>query len=175
VASKKKGSTNGKRKKSFGTSKRTRGNGQKKVSRQKRSTVSSPRDYRAEYQRRLVRAKERGYSKDVARGHARRGTLGLRAAQRARRSGFDVSAGESIAGSLRDSIERAIARDAKRVFGRKPKRRKGEEPFIYEERLQGAQKKPERQFAWTDEQEFKDYIVSLGLTERDAYTFWFSP
>ena len=129
----------------------------------KRKRVPRKRDYKAEYQRRLQRAKEKGYSVAVARGHAPKGTLGIRAAKRAK---------ELLA--IRQQVEKEVERDARKVFGRKPKREKGEQPFIYQEKLEEL-KKRDGQFAWTDEQSFVDEMLELGLTERDAYTFWFSP
>lgn len=110
------------------------------------------RDYRAEYRRRIANAVKRGFTRSQARGHARKAELSLSAAK----------------------IEQKVGKDAKRVFGRKPKRLPGEDVFAYPERLEEL-KKREGQFQWLDESTFIASITQLGLTEREAYTLWFSP
>ena len=120
------------------------------------------RDYKAEYKRRIARAKEKGYSRAVARGHARKGEAGIRAAKF-----LGVPVGSDIEGVVR--------KDKRRVFGRKiPRREPGEGPLEYEERLTESQQKPERDFKWTSQDEFIESLIALGLTEREAYTHWFS-
>jgi hypothetical protein len=120
------------------------------------------RDYKAEYARRIARAKEKGYSRAVARGHARKGEAGIRAA---RFLGIPVGS----------DIDGVVAKDKRRVFGRKiPRRAPGEGPLEYEERLTEEKQRPERQFKWTSQDEFIESLIALGLTEREAYTHWFS-
>jgi hypothetical protein len=163
----KKGS-NGKRTKHSRVSKTPRREGGKRVQKQRRTSDvpadSSPRrrDYADEYRRRIARARARGLSVSVGRGHPGKGQLGIRATKR-----------EADRQSLLDATGRKVGRDARRVFGYNPSRGKGEAPFIYEDRLTGEAKK-EGAFAWTNEHEFIEQITALGLTERDAYTFWFS-
>ena len=123
--------------------------------------MARKRNYAAEYARRIARAKEKGYSKSVARGHARKGEAGIKAAKF-----LGVKAGADI-----DAI---VAADARRVFGRKPKREFGEAPVQYEEKLIEL-KKREGRFEWTDEAAFIAAMGDLGMTTHDAYTFWFSP
>lgn len=124
--------------------------------------ASRKRDYKAEYARRIARAKEKGYSRSVARGHARHGEAGIRVAAR-----MGVTPGADI--------DSTVAKDKRRVFGRKiPRRAPGEGPLEYEERLTEIQQKPERQFKWTTQDDFIASLIELGLTEREAYTHWFS-
>jgi hypothetical protein len=119
------------------------------------------RDYKAEYQRRIQRAKDKGYSRAIARGHAPRGQAGLRAA-----NFLGVTPGSDL------GLD--IDRDKNRVFGRKIRRQKGDTPEIFQERLIEEQRKPEHALKWTSEEEFIASLVKLGLTEREAYTHWFS-
>lgn len=111
-----------------------------------------PRDYKAEYARRIRNAIKRGYSRSQARGHAKKTEEKISVAK----------------------IHEVVGKDAKRVFGRKPKRRDGEDIFSYPERLEEL-KKREGRFQWLDESTFIRSITALGLTEREAYTLWFSP
>jgi hypothetical protein len=110
------------------------------------------RNYKAEYKRRIARAKARGFSVSQARGHAKPTELSITA----------------------ENMRMVVGKDAKRVFGRKPKRLPGEDVFAYPERLE-EMKKREGQFQWLDESAFIESITKLGLTEREAYTLWFSP
>lgn len=115
------------------------------------------RDYKAEYKRRLARAKVLGISKSVARGHPKKGEkpLGRR--------------------TTRKDIEDVVAKDAKRVFGKKPKRTKEEQfPIDYEIKLADLKRRDGR-FEWTDEASFVGTLQALGMTAHDAYTLWFSP
>lgn len=50
----------------------------KKVAKKKAKRTRKPRDYKAEYQRRIQRAELMGESRDVARGHPKKGEIGLR-------------------------------------------------------------------------------------------------
>ncbi len=111
-----------------------------------------PRDYKAEYARRIRNATKKGYSRSQARGHAKLTELSISA----------------------EKVRVKVGKDAKRVFGRKPKRHPGEDVFSYPERLEEL-KKREGKFAWLDESSFIQSITQLGLTEREAYTLWFSP
>ena len=120
------------------------------------------RDYKAEYKRRIARAEEKGYSRAVARGHARKGEAGIRAAKF-----LGIRVGSDIDGVVR--------RDKIRVFGKKvPKRQKGEQDFEYEFRLEEERQRKEKRFKWTSQEEFIASLVNLGLTENEAYTHWFS-
>lgn len=76
---------------------------------------------------------------------------------------------------LKEFVEDKVAADAKRVFGRKPKRKEERDPGEYEATLQELKRRPERQFEWTDELAFVNAMRDFGLTSRDAYTMWFSP
>lgn len=112
----------------------------------------SNRDYKAEYQRRLANARVRGFSVSQARGHHKPNELSITA----------------------ENLRLIVGKDAKRVFGRKPHRLPGEDVFAYPERLEDL-KKRDGKFEWLDESTFIESITKLGLTEREAYTLWFSP
>jgi|SRR5215471_6782751 len=121
-----------------------------------------PRNYRAEYVRRIANATKRGIPRSVARGHAGKGLVGIRAAKELGIEGYN--------------IEKAVARDARRMFGRKPKRKAGEFPLEYEIKLgESINEEKEPRFPWTDEASFIATIMGAGMSEREAYTLWFSP
>jgi hypothetical protein len=120
------------------------------------------RNYRAEYKRRIDRALAKGYTRAVARGHAPKGTAGIKAAK---------FLGVNPGADLDDLIER----DAKYTFGRKPKRRKDDTtPPEYQLRLEEMWKRDGR-FDWRSEAEFIEQMQGLGFSKREAYTLWFSP
>lgn len=120
-----------------------------------------PRNYAAEYARRIARGKQKGYSKSVARGHARKGEASLKTAKF-----LGIKPGADL--------DKIIAADARKVFGVKPKRVSGEGPVQYEEKLREMQRQRGR-FEWTDEAAFMAAMENLGMTAQDAYTHWFSP
>lgn len=142
------------------------------------------RDYAAEYARRKASGKARGLTTSVMRGHPRRD-----------------EEGEYIEEFL--DPRRAVLYDAQRVFGRTsvPKRGRflpdgtvisrgrkesmrawlqrseglaGEDIPSYQLRLQEMAKRTGK-FNWEDEAAFIDNMQAIGATEREAYTFWFSP
>jgi hypothetical protein len=139
------------------------------------------RDYAAEYKRRVDRALKLGYSLAIARGHPKTKTvwyvkkstgekkkkkvvveLGLRAAKL-----LGERPGEDIA--------KLIARDAKYVFGKKPKRGFGDDSApAYQLRLEELARR-DGTFDWINERAFIDQMMALGLTENDAYVHWMSP
>lgn len=114
------------------------------------------RDYKAEYQRRIQRALEKGYSRRVARGHPARNELGIRAAAFVK---------ERPGTPIRD----VIIKDRKRVFGKRPKIKKGENIPAYMLRL-AELKKQDGQFDWDNEAAFIEQMQAMGLTIREAYS-----
>ena len=136
------------------------------------------RNYKAEYARRIQRAKDRGYSKSVARGHANKREAGINAAKL-----LGVKPGTDL-----DAL---IGRDARRVFGFKPRIVKGTgkpskglfgtggaraDEFAPEYQLILAEyAKRDGLFDWSNEARFIEQMQAIGMTERDAYTHWFSP
>jgi hypothetical protein len=121
------------------------------------------RDYKAEYARRIKRALDQGYSRSVARGHAKhkKGELGIKAARV-----LNVKPGTNIF--------EIVARDAKYVFGRKPKRKDEPDAPTYLLTLEEKAKR-EGRFDWLNEAEFIESMKGLGFSERESYTMWFSP
>jgi len=72
-------------------------------------------------------------------------------------------------------LEAQVARDARRVFGRKPKRGfEDDDAGQYELRLAELAER-EGRFDWLDEKTFIAEMRARGATEREAYTLWFSP
>jgi len=81
-------------------------------------------------------------------------------------------------------VKEAVSRDARRVFGTKPKRGKGEgsrydpSPLVridYAEVLAQKMKRVDGVMPWTDEDEFIGALTDLGMPVQEAYTLWFSP
>ena len=72
-------------------------------------------------------------------------------------------------------LKKLVEEDARRVFGRKPKRDdRHPDPLTYEDYLIDRKKRDGR-FDWTDEGAFIAAVTGLGLTANEAYTLWFSP
>ena len=136
-----------------------KGKGKKRA---KAKKSEKPRDYKAEYRRRLKKALREGYSRRVARGHAGARELGIKAARL-----HNVKPGT-------DPFS-IIERDASRVFqGAKPILQTGDGGAAgFQLRLE-EQARAQGVFAWTDERQFVTEMQALGLTEREAYTQWFS-
>jgi hypothetical protein len=106
-----------------------------------------PRNYAAEYARRIARAKQLGYSKHVARGHARPGEFGLkRSKDLGLPSGFRTNERRSqddLAKLLKD--RRVATADF--------------EPF-----------EPGAKSLTTKQEEFLAILNEHGFKDRDAYT-----
>ena len=120
------------------------------------------RDYKAEYQRRIAKTPKGSVARAVARGHAPKGKAGKRAAKF-----LGIKAGSDI--------DQFIDKDKARVFGKKvPKRQFGETEQDFEDRLRELKRRKETEFKWTSEADFIESLIGLGLTEREAYTHWFS-
>ncbi len=140
------------------------------------------RDYAAEYKRRIERAAKKKIPRDVARGHAPKGKAGIKAARfLGIRPGEPLRAIDPELFSNWEKIREQVARDARRVFGQKPKRGSaGDEDFAAEYELRLNELIEERgnkqgRFSWEDERRFVGEMRAMGATERQAYTFWFSP
>jgi hypothetical protein len=139
------------------------------------------RNYRAEYKRRIARALEKGYSRSVARGHAKTKTRTY-----TRKDGtkgrevvhveMSIKAAKLFGEKPGTLYADVLRRDANYVFGEVPKRIKGEDKTstAYQLRLEGLAKF-DGQFNWLDEGAFIAQMMAAGLTEREAYTHWFSP
>lgn len=110
--------------------------------------MKKPRNYAAEYARRIARAKERGYSKDVARGHAPKGTIGI-----ARANKLGVKPGFVIGGRRGKGF---VATSASRAEN------------LRELGLDGVI--PTK----TSLNEFVRLLKEAQFTEREAYTLWWS-
>ena len=137
------------------------------------------RDYRAEYQRRLARAKERGYSKAVARGHATKGRAGIKLAkvlgikpgqkvnkrppQPKAEPGFPTFEERLTAAGFRDFLKDARAEYLRRLK-RQRKFPSGEAPS-----------EDDIGYLVTSKEDFVQVVYEAEQSERDAYTAWFSP
>lgn len=110
------------------------------------------RDYKAEYKRRVAHGITRGLSKSQSRGHPRKDEDGAR----------------------KVLIRKLVRDDAKKVFGFVP-HRDMRHPDIptYEEFLEDKAKR-EGRFEWTNETEFTEALIVMGLSANEAYTLWFS-
>ena len=105
------------------------------------------RNYKAEYKRRLARAKKLGYSKTIARGHARVGEVGIK---RAKELGIKPVV-----------IIRKKSRKGFRHTTRTRKRDLKKRGITFEIDV-------------TDQDEFIATLLNAGFTERESYTLWFS-
>jgi len=129
-----------------------------------------PRDYKVEYQRRLARAQERGYSRSVARGHAPKNIAGIKLARILNvKPGSDVdsrprqSRSELGSASFQQRLERAgfvnfIAEARKRYLERETSLGRREITKLS-----------------TSQEQFVQVVVESGHSEKEAYTAWFSP
>lgn len=121
--------------------------------------MAKRRDYRAEYNRRLERARELGYSRRVARGHARKDEYGLREARNVSRvSHHKVSPGQSKYHATGREIDET-------TFS------KGTAEAI----KFGVDERKIRKLDIEDEESFIKMLLDLGLTPKEAYTLRFSP
>ncbi len=156
------------------------------------------RNYAAEYARRIARGKARGMSVSQSRGHPKKrtvtavlkggrdkgktvkrieivevGAAAIRAANaRARKRGIRpiLDAGATI-----EDIKRAVLRDAQYVFEDVPKREHGDGSAPeYQLRLEQLASRPGA-FDWKNEAKFIAEMQALGLSEKQAYSQWFSP
>lgn len=141
--------------------------------------MAKRRDYRAEYQRRIARAKALGYSKSVARGHPRKakGEIGLaRSKQMLIRAGATIERKGrkgTIANPFRPTYAQ-IRERAKRLGlplgGATFKGKRGRIPIAWAG-------EPGDRYLTDDEtrDNFIEYYTTWGLTSQEAYTLWFSP
>jgi hypothetical protein len=115
--------------------------------------VSKQRDYKVEYQRRIERAQRAGYSRAVARGHARGSVYGLREAkQSGKLPGVSKyrETGRQIDESLIDREKEVLI-------------------------AQGLSIRDINKIDFHDEQSFINKLLDLGYTTKEAYTLRFSP
>lgn len=133
------------------------------------SAPAKKRDYKAEYQRRLERLEAAGLTRSVARGHPRRGELGaaelrqLRAAVRIPSpSGWRLEGGVMTRGPAEgdDPLRKAAA---DRVAA------------LLEIRSPVGQGRHELLRRRDDAKAYVELLMAFGVSEQQAYTFWFSP
>lgn len=140
--------------------------------------MTRKRDYRAEYKRRVERAKERGLPRSVGRGHAPKGVAGIKLAKV-----LGIKPGESIhsrprspprkapseptfeerleAAGFHNFIEEARAEYLRRMTKKLPKNERLTEEDI--EQLV------------TSREDFVQAVFESAHSEKEAYTAWFSP
>lgn len=121
--------------------------------------MAKQRDYRAEYNRRLERAKRLGYSRSVARGHAPSDVYSItEAAKASSQSHHRVVAGQSKYHATGKGIDET-------TFQR----------GIEEAVRFGVNERKIRNLDIHDEESFIKMLLDLGLTPKEAYTLRFSP
>jgi len=141
------------------------------------------RNYRAEYKRRIARALAKGYSRSVARVHAKTKTRTYVGRDGKKHKEvihveMSVKAAKLFGEKPGTLYADVLKRDARFVFGEVPRRVKGEDKTstAYQLRLEGlAKRDADGVFNWLDEGAFIEQMMAAGLTEREAYTHWFSP
>lgn len=135
--------------------------------------MARKRDYRAEYQRRIARAKEFGYSKSVARGHPRKGIAGIKLAKV-----LKIEPGQEIAS--RPAFKRPTETGStfeQQLIGA------GFKHFLTEERKRVIVRElndptipaKELEVIATTQIEFLNRMMDVNHSEREAFTLWFSP
>jgi hypothetical protein len=115
------------------------------------------RDYKAEYARRIARGLSKGLDRSVARGHSRRGLVGIRLAKQ-----YKVSPGSRIADLPIRSTGRSVSDD---LIDR-------ERELLID---QGISIKEINAIDFHDEESFIKKLLELGYTSREAYQLRFSP
>lgn len=127
------------------------------------------RDYAAEYARRVRKLEARGLSRSVARGHPRFGEVGaaelaqLRdAAEIPSPAGWQLVDGVMTRGKPEgdDPIRKAAADRIAEIVGVRSPVGQGRHELLRREK---------------DARKFVEAWVALGVTESQAWTFWFSP
>jgi hypothetical protein len=133
--------------------------------------VSRKRDYAAEYKRRLQRAKEKGYSKSVARGHPSKGEIGLKRAR-----------AMLLPGPVQVIRPRKATRHGFRpTYKQIRERLESLNLKFLAQSLQGKRGRVPTSFSNgriiddDNRDRFIDALTKWGFTPREAYTLWFSP
>lgn len=111
--------------------------------------MAKKRNYKAEYRRRVKKAKKRGISRAQARGHPKHGEYGLKEAR-----------GLGIKPVAIDLVRKA----RKWAIVAKKKHRKPKMPKALPETINVV-----------SQSAFIDLLKQQGFSEREAYTMWFSP
>lgn len=116
------------------------------------------RDYKAEYRRRIERAEELGYSRSMARGHPKKGEIGINKERRIvyqNLKTYHDSTSRKAHEALKDTVftMREMAEGLPAIY------QKGEVKYL-NGRMQEI---------------FIRLAKEAGFTERQAYSLWFSP
>lgn len=139
------------------------------LTRKSAPTQPRKRDYKAEYRRRLKRLEALGLSRSVARGHPRTGEVGAAERRQLRDAatspspgGWRLEDGTMTRGQPAgdDPIRKAAADRIAALLGM---------------RSPVAQGRHELLRRHEDRKRFVEAACALGVTEQQAYTFWFSP
>lgn len=117
------------------------------------ATRRRKRDYAAEYKRRVARARSKGFTMDIARGHPREGTVGLKLARK-----IGVPVGTEIA----DITVRTV--NAEPASPRKIRRGL---------RNKGISEQDIRRIDVTDQETFVRTMLGYGLSWRQAFDLYF--
>jgi len=127
------------------------------------STLKKPRNYAAEYKRRLERAAKLGYSRAVARGHAPKSKYGIKEARKAgRRPGVPKGSQPTESEVFQAELFGKGFRNPREEARKERLRQRG----IKEERIDQV---------ITSQAKFIRVALKAGLTEKEAYSLWFSP
>ncbi len=129
-----------------------------------------PRDYKAEYARRVARAESRGVSKSIARGHPPKGVIGFKLAKI-----LGVKPGTKFDKRKKYKRPKKEPRTFEQILDDA-----GFRNFLLEARIEVLRRETdiepeELESVATSQEEFISVIMNAQHSEKEAYTSWFSP
>jgi hypothetical protein len=113
------------------------------------------RNYAAEYKRRIARATAKGYTRDIARGHPKKGSFGIKAAKFLK---VDPGPKPSFEQSLKLAGFTNLLEDTRKA---------------YLKRIKAKVKRGELSLVVTSQEEFIQVVMETEYSANEAYSAWF--